>query len=95
MQDFDVPSWKSPVPLLTDVANQSLDIIAKYYTEDIAVRIPNDYSTKWDTMTNLYKEYSFKIINGEYDIDRFDEFVEKWYAAGGEEITMYANEHLN
>lgn len=40
----------------------------------------------------LYKEYVSKIIIGEYSIDKFDEFVEKWYAAGGEEVTKAARE---
>lgn len=35
----------------------------------------------------LYKEYASLIILGEYDIDKFDEFVEKWYASGGAEVT--------
>ena len=40
----------------------------------------------------LYVEYASKIITGEYDIDKFDEFVEKWYASGGEEVTKAARE---
>lgn len=40
----------------------------------------------------LYVEYASKIITGEYDIDKFDEFVEKWYASGGEEVTRAARE---
>jgi putative aldouronate transport system substrate-binding protein len=38
----------------------------------------------------LYVEYASKIIVGEYDIDKFDEFVERWYASGGEEVTQAA-----
>ncbi|MDO4340064.1 MAG: ABC transporter substrate-binding protein, partial [Eubacteriales bacterium] len=38
----------------------------------------------------LYVEYASKIITGEYDIDKFDEFVERWYASGGEEVTQAA-----
>lgn len=40
----------------------------------------------------LYIEYATKIITGEYSIDKFDEFVEKWYATGGEEVTKLARE---
>ena len=40
----------------------------------------------------LYVEYASKIIAGEYSIDKFDEFVEKWYATGGEEVTKKARE---
>lgn len=40
----------------------------------------------------LYVEYATKIITGEYPIDKFDEFVEKWYASGGEAVTQAARE---
>lgn len=40
----------------------------------------------------LYVEYATKIIVGEYPIDKFDEFVEKWYASGGEAVTQAARE---
>lgn len=40
----------------------------------------------------LYIEYATKIITGEYSIDKFDEFVEKWYATGGEQVTALARE---
>jgi len=38
----------------------------------------------------LYIEYASKIIIGEYSIDKFDEFVDKWYASGGEKVTQAA-----
>ena len=38
----------------------------------------------------LYVEYASKIISGEWPIEKFDEFVEKWYANGGEEVTERA-----
>lgn len=40
----------------------------------------------------LYIEYATKIIIGEYPIEKFDEFVEKWNATGGEEVTKAARE---
>ncbi len=38
----------------------------------------------------LYIEYATKIITGEYPIEKFDEFVEKWYASGGDKVTELA-----
>ena len=35
----------------------------------------------------LYVEYISKIITGEYDLDKFDEFVDRWYKNGGEAVT--------
>src|SRR5690606_34776176 len=40
----------------------------------------------------LYVEYATKIILGQFPIDKFDEFVEKWYKSGGEEVTKRARE---
>jgi len=40
----------------------------------------------------LYQEYASRIIVGEWDIDRFDEFVELWYERGGDVITKRAQE---
>lgn len=40
----------------------------------------------------LYVQYASKIIIGEWPIEKFDEFVEKWYATGGEEVTKRARQ---
>jgi len=54
--------------------------------------MPAKYSTSWDEMNNLYKEYSIKIVTGEYAIEKFDEFVTKWRKAGGDTYIKLANE---
>ncbi len=38
----------------------------------------------------LYFEYVSRIIIGDLPIDAFDEFVERWYASGGKEVTEAA-----
>jgi putative aldouronate transport system substrate-binding protein len=45
-------------------------------------------------MDKLYTEYSTDIIRGVKSIDSFDEFVTKWNAAGGEEISKYLAEQI-
>ena len=40
----------------------------------------------------LYVEYISKIISGEYDLDKFDEFVDRWYSIGGTEVTERVRE---
>jgi putative aldouronate transport system substrate-binding protein len=91
---FDVPSWESPISLLSNVAKESLDIANNYYKEDIIFDIPDEYLDKWELMNNLYKEYSYKIINGQYELNKFDEFVKRWYEMGGKEITKIAQDEL-
>jgi putative aldouronate transport system substrate-binding protein len=38
----------------------------------------------------LFQEYMTKIIIGEFELDKFDEFVEKWHQTGGKEVTEAA-----
>ncbi|MCR8633019.1 extracellular solute-binding protein [Paenibacillus radicis (ex Xue et al. 2023)] len=40
----------------------------------------------------IFQEYAIKIIMGDYPIEKFDEFVEKWKKSGGDEVTKKANE---
>ncbi len=40
----------------------------------------------------LYVEYITKIVLGDYDLDKFDEFVDRWYSSGGEAVTKAARE---
>ena len=56
--------------------------------------IPNSIYDDYPDIMNrtLYVEYASKIITGEYPIDKFDEFVDKWYASGGEAVTKAARE---
>lgn len=40
----------------------------------------------------LFQEYLTKVVIGEWELDQFDEFVERWYASGGEEVTKRVQE---
>ncbi|AOT69667.1 extracellular solute-binding protein [Geosporobacter ferrireducens] len=80
--------------VLTAPAVTSLDAAAKYYHSDINVILPNELLPLKDAMDKLYIEYSTDIIRGVRNIDSFDEFVIKWNAAGGDEISAYLVEQL-
>lgn len=43
-------------------------------------------------LTKLRDEAYISIITGDKPVDYFDEFVEKWFSMGGEQITKEANE---
>ena len=86
----EVMSWEAPDPVLGPVGAKSWDFLDEYVVGDPDFPIPADLAPTWDALTNLYKEYNFKIITGEYSIDKFDEFVKKWYDLGGDKITEYA-----
>ncbi|WP_174734578.1 extracellular solute-binding protein [Mesobacillus harenae] len=81
-------------PMLSAPATESQKVVNQYFEEDNAFLIPEEYVAQWDAMENLYKEYSADIITGKQPLDTFDEFVEEWYAAGGEDLTKLANEKL-
>lgn len=90
----EVVGWQGPTPVLGEVGNASWDIAGRYSVGDPDFPIPEELSATWDALSNLTKEYSYRIISGEYPISRFDEYVKKWYALGGDKVTLYANEQL-
>ncbi|MFA9557668.1 ABC transporter substrate-binding protein [Evansella sp. AB-rgal1] len=40
----------------------------------------------------LFQEYLTKIVIGEWPIEKFDEFVDRWYQAGGDKVTERVQE---
>lgn len=90
----EVMTYNGPMPLLGDLGLKSWDFLGEYVVGDPDFPIPSVMAPTWDALTNLYKEYNFKIITGEYSIDKFDEFVEEWYDLGGDKITEYAQDML-
>lgn len=81
-------------PLLGLAGIKSLEDVNKLYTEDINFIMPDEFSVKWDSIINLYKEYSADIITGKRPISDFDKFVVEWYKNGGDDITKHANKVL-
>ncbi|MDA3939985.1 MAG: extracellular solute-binding protein [Spirochaetia bacterium] len=86
----EVMSYKGPLPTLGTLGYESWGFLGDYVVGDPDFPIPSDMAPTWDALSNLYKEYNFKIITGEYSIDKFDEFVKEWYDLGGDKITEYA-----
>lgn len=43
-------------------------------------------------LNDMFAEYALKIVTGEYSIDKYDEFIENWYAQGGEKWAEEVNE---
>lgn len=68
-----------------------------------ALKKTNDYVIKnalWTTVPaqldypdigKLWEEYFVKIVTGEYSVDKWEEFVQKYYNQGGKEIEQQAN----
>lgn len=87
----EVMSWDAPTPLMGPAGQKGWEFILDYAVSDPDFPIPEELSPTWDALENLYKEMSYKIISGEYSIDKFDEFAEAWYRTGGDKVTEYAN----
>lgn len=47
---------------------------------------------KWSNLQKLEDEVMLKIITGKTDVSAFDEFVEDWFAQGGQEILQEVQE---
>lgn len=75
--------------VLTSPAIDSLNAAQKYFAADVNVILPEELLPLMDSMNKLYTEYSTDIIRGVKPVDSFDEFVTKWNAAGGDEISEY------
>ncbi|HEY9054530.1 MAG TPA: ABC transporter substrate-binding protein, partial [Rectinemataceae bacterium] len=80
--------------IYTDAAVEAGKLATKFMLPDYNFLVPEQYVTNWDAMTNLYKEYAADIVTGKKPISAFDEFVQKWYKAGGTEVTAYAQTKL-
>ena len=84
-QNFD-PDPALAQPVLTPAASKSLDMVNQYMVMDHNLLIPEEMAPQWDAMNNLYNEYASDIIRGVKPIDAFDEFVELWNQAGGNDF---------
>ncbi len=82
-------------PLFSEAAQTSLDFANQYFKEDVMVIIPEELAPQWDAMKVLYDEYSADIVRGIKPIDAFDEFVQKWNAAGGDAFAEYLATQLD
>ncbi len=47
-----------------------------------------------DVFEKLWPEYFSRIVTGEFSVDKWDEYVEKFYKQGGQQITDEVNEAL-
>lgn len=81
-------------PIMSKPALDSLDKAKQYYKQDTNIIIPAELTPQWDAMKAVYKEYASDIIRGVKPISAFDEFVQKWNAAGGTEFTPYLEKTL-
>ncbi|WP_282937584.1 extracellular solute-binding protein [Paenibacillus sp. RC67] len=81
-------------PYLSEPATKSLEMMASMSSKDNSFIIPAELATKWDACNALYKEFAANVVTGKKTIADFDKFVQDWNAAGGKEMTEYANKTI-
>lgn len=77
-----------------DQAVKAMQDAQKYAKPIAGDGMPSSVYDDYPDINNrtLFVEYATKIILGQYPISKFDEFVDKWYKSGGEEVTKRAEE---
>lgn len=94
--EYNIPyTVNEETPTLSEPGLKSAESAVAYYSEDNNFIIPEELSTKWDAMENLYNEFASDVITGKKSIDQFDDFVKEWNNAGGTELTELAKEKIN
>ena len=91
-RNFDPQDPSLAEPVLTESAQESLDLVDEYMVMDHSILIPNELTPQWDAMQNLYNEYAADIIRGVRPISDFDTFVEEWNSAGGDDFAPLLQE---
>ncbi|MCS7464507.1 extracellular solute-binding protein [Paenibacillus doosanensis] len=81
-------------PYLSEPAVKSLEMMASMSSKDNSFIIPAELAAKWDACNALYREFAANVVTGKKSIADFDKFVQDWNAAGGKEMTEYANKTI-
>ena len=96
--DFKIESLEKSFTEATkwmyDQSIRNVEDLQQYGKHIAGDGVPSNIYENYPDIQNktLYVEYASKIITGEYPIEKFDEFVEKWNATGGDAVTAAARE---
>jgi len=81
-------------PYMAETAFKSMDMVDAMSTKDNAFVIPAELAAKWDAAVALEKEFAANYVTGKMKDADFAKFVDAWNAAGGKDVTEYANQTL-
>lgn len=85
---------KLATPVLSTPAQDSLALGAQFYANDVNVIIPEDLQPQLAAVKSIYTEYANEIVRGVRPVEDFAEMVEKFNAAGGDQLNEYINSVL-
>lgn len=83
-------SWTPPGQWMSEAAAQSLENAQKYFVADNAFVWPADYATYVDQTTQVYRAWVYKFVTGQASMDQWQQYVDEYNAAGGQQMTDYA-----
>lgn len=92
--NFDMENLDPETPYWSEPAMKSKEMSEKYMTMDNAFVIPEEKLVKWDAAETLLGEFTADFVMGNKTEKDWNKFVSEWMAAGGKEITEYANSVL-
>ncbi len=78
-------------PFFTAPTLKAMDLVKTFSTNDNTFILPAELASKWDACLAIYNEFAADMITGKKTGADFDAFVQAWNAAGGKDITAYAN----
>ena len=91
---FVAANWKPPDDWKSQAAQDHLSTTLGSFTADNIFVWPADYAADIDATENVYRSWVAKFITGEATMDQWDQYVQEWYAAGGQRLTDYARSVL-
>ncbi len=95
MESFEPPyPFDEATPYMTKPALDSLEMMATMSSKDNNFLIPDELTAKWDACLAIYKEFAADVVTGKKTAADFEKFVQDWNAAGGKELTEYANKTI-
>jgi putative aldouronate transport system substrate-binding protein len=91
--------WSNPIRFITvtdrrwaaQPVRDGIEVVNKHLIKNAmwnTLPAENDYP---DLESKLYAEYFVKIVTGTWTVDKYDEFITKYYAQGGKVIEDQAN----
>ena len=95
--DYDSDKVKSNLVRLICIMVGERPLVEEGYIpiENIYSGVTDTMTTKWANLQKIEEETFAKIILGQASVDEFDNFVERWYAEGGQEIIDEITEIVN
>ncbi len=76
-------------PVMSAPAVETLALASEYYAQDLNVALTDDLLPMYSAVRSVYTEYASDFVRGVRSFDDWNEYVEKFNAVGGNQISEY------